>query len=111
MKCLFNRVAEFFGSVVDVILILIVVWGCLILLFVVGGFLAHSCDLRHGFIFFSFLFWCVSEVCVGISYITNWVAMAVVESEERCLSVSFSKLVDAVNEFLGHWQCRPPVMS
>ena len=36
--------------------ILIVVWGFLILLFVVGGFLIHSCDLRHGFIFFSFLF-------------------------------------------------------
>ena len=46
--------------------ILIVVWGFLILLFVVEGVLIHSCDLRHGFIFFSVLFWCVSEVCVGI---------------------------------------------
>ena len=81
---------------------MIVVWGFLILLFVVGGFLIHSCDLRHGFIFFSVLFWYVSEVCVGFFCIANWVAMAFVESEEIWISVSFSKLVDAVNELLGH---------
>ena len=81
------------------------------MLFVFGGFLIHSCDLRHGFVFSSLLFWYVSEVCVGISCISNWVAMAVVKSEEIWLSVSFSKLVDAVNEFLGHWQCRPPATS
>ena len=82
--------------------ILIVVWGFLILLLVVGEFVIHFCNLRHGFIFFSFLLWFVSEFCVGIVCISNWVAMAVVKSEERWLSVSLSNLVDAVNNFLGH---------
>ena len=81
------------------------------MVFGVGGFLIQSCDLRQGFIFFSFLFWYVSEVCVGTSCISNWVVMAVVKSEERWLSVSFSKLVDTVNDFLGHWQFCPPATS
>ena len=75
----------------------------MILLFVTRGGLIHSCDLRHRFIFFSVLFWCISEVCFGIFGIANWVTMAVIESEERCLSIRFSKLIDAVNDFLGHW--------
>ena len=81
------------------------------MLFVVGGVLIHSCNLRHGFMFFSFLFLYVTEVCVGVSYISNWVAIAVVKSEKIYLSVSFSKLVEAVGDFLGHWQCRPPATS
>ena len=82
--------------------VLIVVGGFLILVFVVRGGLINSCDIRYGINFFSVLFWCVSEVCVGIFGIANCVAMAVVESEERWLSISFSKLIDAVDELLGH---------
>ena len=68
----------------------------------VGGVLIHSCDLRHGIVLFSLLFWCRSEVCVGILGITNWFAMPVVESEERWLSVSFPDLIDTVDDLLGY---------
>ena len=71
LEYIFSWFAYFFGSVVDIIIILIFVWGFQILLFVVSGFLIHSCDLRHRLIFFGFLFWYVSEVCVGISCISN----------------------------------------
>ena len=82
-------------------LVLMFVGGFLIFMFV-GGFLIHSCDLRHRIIFFGLLFWCSSEVCVGILGITNWVSMPVVESGERWLSVSFSKIIDTVDDFLGY---------
>ena len=62
LEWFFIQITVFYGSVVDILIILIDVWGFQILLFVVGGFLIHSCDLRHRLIFFSFLFWCVSEV-------------------------------------------------
>ena len=37
LKYIFNWVADFFGSVVDVLLVLHFVWGFLILVFFVGG--------------------------------------------------------------------------
>ena len=102
LKCIFNRVADFFGYVVDVLFVLQFVGEFLVLVFFVVGVLIPSCDLRHGIIFFCVLFWCVSEVCIGVFGIANWVAMSVVESEECWLSVSLSELIDAVNELLGY---------